>query len=98
MSQGILTNATNFTAAGRPLPAYFQYFGFLQGYLPPGPAARLDPHAQQIAGFYSTTLAAGLVELFCLNSNLGNPREAEPHHAIAAMQREWIESALQVPS
>jgi len=102
--QGIIKNSTNFTAAGRPLPAYFQYFGFLQGYLPPAASTvsssgaaigwGLSPHARQIAGFYSKILSRGLVELFCLNSNLGNPREEEPHLKLAAIQREWIQKAL----
>jgi len=69
-----------------PVPAYFQYFDHLRAF---------GPNASTVAaGYYQRVVAAGLVELFCLNSNLGNPAEANSHSELAAAQALWIEHAL----
>lgn len=71
-----------------PVPAYFQYFDHLRGF---------GPNASAVAaGYYRRVLTGGLVELFCLNSNLGNPAEANSHKEQAAAQAVWIEHALRV--
>jgi len=83
--------------ATHPLPAYFQYFEYLDAYAPDNTSPftlNLSPVDRRIAGFYQKEIVEGLLELFCLNSNLGNPLEKDPHSKLAQMQSAWVQHAL----
>merc|ERR1712216_441717 len=70
-------------ASQRPDPAYFQFFNYLRSFAPN--ATTLGPMPAS-AGFYSHEVVPGLLSLFSLNSNLGNPQEKDAHLPLAQEQ------------